>query len=221
MTNKDLERLKKLLEGTEFDVDDSDSVHALVKSKDIWKGVEFVECITDKANNFRKGKVYRLVPGKNIKGPNCIYTEDKKCATYGTASTLGLGGTMLCFNPSTEEAYVNQLKAKAFELYGDIQEADRFQEPNGNTDTYREKGNKSNPEWDYIKHQDELFFYSILLYKEGKWAKKLPKRIEVSILNIVIEDNYQAFEKCKSIGKEAIYDYMDRCLEKLLNDEVD
>jgi len=221
MTNENLERLKKLLEGTEFDVDDSDSVHALVKSKDPWEGVEFVECITDQSNNFRKGKVYRLVPGKNIKCPNCIYTEDKKSGIYGTASTLGLGGTMLCFNPSTEEAYVNQLKDKAFELYGDIQDPDRFEEPTSNIDTHRAVDNLVNPEWDYIKNQDELFLYSILLYKGGKWAKKLPKRIEVSILNIIIEDNYQAFEKCKSIGKEAIFDYMSKQLEKLLNDEVD
>jgi hypothetical protein len=221
MTNEKLERLKKVLSGTEFEKEASSIYFRLASSKDPWQGVEFVECITDKATNFRKGKVYRLVPGKNIKGPNCIYTEDKKCATYGTASTLGLGGTMLCFNPSTEEAYVNQLKAKAFELYGDIQDLDRFEEPTSNIDWHRAVDNLVNPEWDYVKHQDELFFYSILLYKEGKWAKNLTKRIEVSILNIVIEDNYQAFEKCKSIGKEAIFNYMSKCLEKYLNDEVD
>jgi hypothetical protein len=221
MTNENLERLKKLLEGTEFDVDDSDSVHALVKSKDPWEGVEFVECITDKANNFRKGKVYRLVPGKNIKGPNSIYTEDKKSGIYGTASTLGLGGTMLCFNPSTEEAYVNQLKDKAFELYGDIKDGDFFEFPEQIKCSISLESKDYSSNWNYTKIYDNLRLHGFILYEKGKWAKKLPKRIEVAILNIIIEDNYQAFEKCKSIGKEAIFDYMSKQLEKLLNDEVD
>ena len=189
MTNEDLERLIKVLDGTQFEIENRADGYVWVSLKDPWEGVEF--CKSKSSDS-----IYLVADLKDL--------DLKKR-----------------YIPSTEEAYVNQLKAKALELYGDIKDQDKFLEPNGNTDTYREKGNKSNPEWDYIKNQDELFLYSILLYKGGKWAKKLPKRIEVSILNIIIEDNYQAFEKCKSIGKEAIFDYMSKQLEKLLNDEVD
>jgi hypothetical protein len=216
MTNENLERLIKVLDGTQFEIENRADGYVWVSLKDPWEGVEFVECITDKAFNFKEGKIYRLAQGRDIYGIICIYNEGNTIS-----SVYICYGSGIWFKPSTEEAYVNQLKAKAFELYGEIKDQDRFQEPNGNTDTYREKGNKSNPEWDYIKNQDELFLYSILLYKGGKWAKKLPKRIEVSILNIVIEDNEVAFDKCKSIGKEAIFDYMSKQLGKLLNDEVD
>jgi hypothetical protein len=228
MTNKDLERLIKVLDGTQFEIENRADGYVWVSLKDLWEGVEFVECITDQSNNFRKGKVYRLVPSKNIKGPNCIYTEDKKCAIYGTASTLGLGGTKLCFNPSTEEAYVNQLKAKAFELYGDIQDLDRFEEPTSYIDTHRAVDNLVNPEWDYIKNQDELFFYSILLYKEGKWATKLPKRIDIkydggnaSDKNFYFEYDNAATEKMINIGCPKIGEFLAKQLEKYLNDEVD
>jgi diphthamide synthase (EF-2-diphthine--ammonia ligase) len=117
--------------------------------------------------------------------------------------------------PSTEEDYVNQLKAKAFELYREINVGDIFSIGTVSMDI------RGIPNFVYNKKLDSLFYGAVVLYENGKWAKKLPKRIEVSILNIIIEDNYHAFEKCKSIGKEAIFDYMSKQLEKLLNDEVD
>jgi hypothetical protein len=216
MTNEDLERLIKVLDGTQFEIENRADGYVWVSLKDPWEGVEFVECITYKAFNFKEGEICRLARGRDINGIICIYNEGNTLS-----SVYICHGAEIWFQPCTKESYVNQLKAKAFELYGDIQDLDRFQEPNGNTDTYRAVDNFVNPEWDYIKNHDELFFYSILLYKEGQWAKKLPKRIEVSILSIVTEDNEAALEKCKSIGEEAIFDYMSKCLEKLLNDEVD
>jgi len=196
MNSEKLERLKKVLSGTEFEVEATSIYSALIPLKDIWEGVEFCK---SKWND-------SIHPINNV-------------------SKIDIGER---YTPSTEEAYVNQLKAKAFGLYGDIQDQDKFFEPHGNTDTYREKGNKSNPEWDYIKHDDELFFYSILLYKGGKWAKKLPKRIEVNFDGGSVSDQSFFFiyggpakEKLISIGYNKTGKFLAKKLEKLLNDEVD
>ena len=226
MNNEKLERLKKVLSGTEFETEATSIYRALAPLKDIWEGVEFVECETDKAFNFKEGKIYRLAQGRDIDGIICIYNE---CGGKETPySSFGLGGTKRNFNPSTKEAYVNQLKAKAFELYGDIQNLDRFEEPTSNIDTYRAVDNFVNPEWDYVKHDDELFFYSILLYKNGKWAKKLPKRIEVKFDGGNVPDQSFFFiyigparEKLKSIGYNETGEFLADQLEKYLNDEVD
>ena len=180
MTNENLERLIKVLDGTQFEIENRADGYVWVSLKDPWEGVEFCKS----------------------KSSDSIYLVNEVDTQNG-------------YTPSTEEAYVNQLKAKAFELYGEIKEGDRFEDWEGNdfeiySDVFR-----------YSKIDNRLFLDSWTIHEEGKWAKKLPKRIEVSILNIIIEDNYQAFEKCKSIGKEAIFDYMSKQLEKLLNDEVD
>ena len=223
MNNEKLERLKKVLSGTEFEVEATSIYSALIPLKDIWEGVEYVECITDKAFNFKEGKIYRLAQGRDIDGIMCIYNEGNTLS-----SVYIIYGNEPWFNPSTEEAYVNQLKAEAFEMYGDIQNLDRFEEPTSNIDTYRAVDNFVNPEWDYIKNDDELFFYSILLYKNGKWAKKLPKRIEVKFDGGNVPDQSFFFiyigparEKLKSIGYNKTGEFLADQLEKYLNDEVD
>ena len=180
MTNENLERLIKVLDGTQFEIENRADGYVWVSLKDPWEGVEFCKS----------------------KSSDSIYLVNEVDAQNG-------------YTPSTEEAYVNQLKAKAFQLYGEIKEGDRFEDLEGNDfEIYRTV-------FTYSKIENRLYLSSWIIHEEGKWAKKLPKRIEVSILNIIIEDNYQAFEKCKSIGKEAIFDYMSKQLEKLLNDEVD
>ena len=196
MNSEKLERLKKVLSGTEFEVEATSIYSALIKLKDIWEGVEFC-----------KSKwIDSIHPINNV-------------------SKIAIGER---YTPSTEEAYVNQLKAKAFGLYGEIQDQDGFKEPDGNTDTYREKGSKVNPKWDYVKHQDELFFYSILLYKNGQWAKKLPKRIEVNFDggNVEAKGFYFIYdntttEKMINIGCPKIGEFLANQLEEYLNDEVD
>jgi hypothetical protein len=217
MKNEDLERLKKLLKGTEFEIKAGDNVFACITVKDHWEGVEFVECTTDPRYNFKRGKVYRLVPGANIGRGNCIYTEDGE-----TGSCLGIGGTKKNFNPSTEEAYVDQLKAKAFELFGEIKDGDRFDRSSMGFVVKQGNDEVKNLEpFFYFKDHDQLWKGGLCIYNKGQWAKKLPKRIEVLGLGITFGPNEAAYDKAMSIGKEAINDYMTKQLEKLLNDEVE
>ena len=189
--------------------------------RDIWEGVEFVECTTDQALYFKRGKVYRLVAGANLGRGDCIYTEDG-----GKGSCLGIGGTKKNFKPSTIDAYVEQLKAKAFELYGEIQDQDKFEEPSGNIDTYRSVDNARNLKWDYIKDSYQLFFYSILLYEKGQWAKKLPKRIEVLSATMLQSDpNKDLWVMGFEINPEVKLScnhhlFLAKELEKYLNGEI-
>ena len=212
MKNEDLERLIKVLDGTDFKIENMDDVSVWVSLKDPWEGVEFVECTTDQALYFKRGKVYRLVPGANLGRGDCIYTEDG-----GKGSCLGIGGTKKNFKPSTEDAYVEQLKAKAFELYGEIQDQDKFEDPSGNIHTYRDFNNTPNPKWDYIKDSDWLFFYSIVLYEKGQWAKKIPKRIEISDLNCTWIWTEESYKKVLEIGIEVVKEHMTKQLEEYLN----
>lgn len=79
------------------------------------------------------------------------------------------------YKPSTEQAYVDQLKKQAFELYGEIKEGDRFDAIfYGNTVTIG-KGLG----FYYCKSTDALHFNGWIVYEKGIWAKKLPKRVEV------------------------------------------
>jgi hypothetical protein len=73
------------------------------------------------------------------------------------------------FKPSTEQAYVDQLKAKAFELYGEIKEGDRFTDWNGDEFCIDTLG------FQYRKKYDALRFGDWIIYSEGKWAKKIEK----------------------------------------------
>ena len=181
--------------------------------RDIWEGVEFVECTTDQALYFKRGKVYRLVAGANLGRGDCIYTEDGE-----KGSCLGIGGTKKNFKPSTIDAYVEQLKAKAFELYGEIKEQDKFEEPSGRvwvlTNVFKTSGNK---EWKYNKDIDCLMHYSLVVYQQGQWAKKLPKRIEISDLNCTWIWTEESYKKVLEIGIEVVKEHMTKQLEEYLN----
>ena len=177
MKSEDLERLKKLLKGTEFEIENTYIDYAFVAVNE-WEGVDFVECKTDRSDIFKRGKVYRLVPEKDIEGKDCIY--DSKNIE---GSAYGFGGTKKNFKPSTEEAYFDQLKAKAFELYGEIKDKDVFQFPEQIKCSISLKSKEDSSTWNYTKICDNLWLNGFILYKKGQWAKKLPKRIEVFVKN--------------------------------------
>ena len=88
-------------------------------------------------------------------------------------------------SPAKEAEYVEQLKREAFERYGEIKDGDKFQ--------FYGKGFHSiklsdTPDLDYFKEFDELSLWGFPLYKQGKWAKKQGKRVEVEINDRVWRD---------------------------------
>lgn len=222
MKTEDYERLKKLCDENGFEIispgfyqadfhhivskkkeDTEDKVRSICdkiikdlndqidKNKDIWEGVEFYE-------DPSTGKIKPMT--------NYVINSLKK-------------GIRLLIHPSTEKAYVEQLKAKAFELYGEIKEGDKFENPSGGT---REVDEKSNDQWEYYKGHDQLFFYNVELYCEGKWAKRLPKRIEVeskySFLESSREDLQCNFELSQKINDiEGVGQFLAKQLEEYLN----
>ena len=189
MTNENLERLIKVLDGTQFEIENRADGYVWVSLKDPWEGVEFCKS----------------------KSSDSIYLVNEVDAQNG-------------YTPSTEEAYVNQLKAKAFELYGEIKEGDRFEDLEGNDfEIYRTV-------FTYSKIENRLYLSSWIIHEEGKWAKKLPKRIEVVSSCCSFENdknNYVFNYKCKIVnadnGEDArnLGEFISDQLEKYLNDEVD
>jgi hypothetical protein len=79
------------------------------------------------------------------------------------------------FGISTEQAYVDQLKAKAFELYGEIMEGDKFIEPTGRKNLFNDTGFGIV----YNKHSDFLYNENLILYRQGKWATRVPEKVKV------------------------------------------
>ena len=80
---------------------------------------------------------------------------------------------LFLYKPSTQQAYVDQLKAKAFELYGEIKEGDMFTDWDGNKFCIDILG------FQYRKKHDALSFGGWLIYSEGKWATRVPEKVKV------------------------------------------
>ena len=150
-------------------LEDNTKFFVVSKKKDEWEGVEFAECINH--SDYKVGIIYRT--DSEIKTfINCFKSD-----------------SLECFKPSTEQAYVDQLKAKAFELYGEIKEGGIFKHDSRYIKNICGKDGDSC----YLKDSDELFILGSLIYKKGKWAKKIEKvKVEwvaTSITNITFSYN--------------------------------
>jgi hypothetical protein len=87
-------------------------------------------------------------------------------------------GFVQVYCPSTESAYIDQLKKEAFKRFGEIKEGDRFDcsifcELNITPSTIQKSFNQG---FEYIKDrlgEECLLFNSSIIYSNGKWAKKI------------------------------------------------
>jgi hypothetical protein len=198
MKQSDIDRLKEKL-GDEFELvtqspDENDKFFVVIaKKKDPWKGVEFAESTWS-------GNILPVNQIDDFENSHIIY-----------------------FKPSTEAAYVEQLKSKAKKLYGQIKEGDLFSSlfyPECNHTVER-----SDLQWDYDKLNDCLVLNGFPVYHQGKWAKKI-ERFKVYSNGGSI--NSQAFffrwgqkekEKMQDIGFVELCDYLAKCLEDKLNEK--
>ena len=222
MKQEDINKLKELCEsnGFYFDFDVISETAVVAKPKDIWEGVEFVEILVD-WNGFAVGSIAKVIEERisglmvfcpigesiSILKPNAIY--DKKIDII---------------KPSTEEAYIEQLKKEAFKRFGDIKESENIIEPDGNISSLLlGKGKNPNIEWDYLKEKDILFYYSIVVYKQGKWAKKIEKAEvkpdggDARVLIFGFDFNLKAREKYNEIGYWKVCEYLASQLQDYLN----
>jgi len=176
MKPEDFERLKAICEKEGFDVlnlthDDNEKYILVKKAKDEWEGVEFVKSLDNSYQAFTKGKIYKIRTLKDNYGNIGVFVDDKGSVTNGWhISNL---------KPSTEQAYVDQLKDEAFELYGDIKEWDEFDRSDMNIDSIDDIAKCESNKFTYFKKDDCLEFGHIIIYSKGKWAKKIEKvRVE-------------------------------------------
>jgi hypothetical protein len=225
MKQDDFERLKSVCEKEGFEIStyrESDDNGTLIhiKPKDIWEGVEFAECV-DIACDTPELKMGRLYKIKLIYG------------NYVQLIGLDFSFGKQLFKPSTESAYVEQLKKEAFERFGDIKEGDRFDRTSVNPIW----GNKELAKLidgtfylQYDKILDRLFYGNLCVYEKGKWATKLPKRIEVKwqwntyrkqvFYNFYSDFSYMLVTKNDDEKLVEIGDFLSSQLEKYLNNEI-
>ena len=137
-------------------------VEQLKIEADIWKGVEFA--IADYNGIIYKIDRFETSPMKKIWFSHGKFLFPEKC------------------KPSTESAYVEQLKAKAHELYGEINDGDRF-ELNG-----VEFRVPTGFDLRYVSEHDKLVLDNYMkcphIYQQGKWAKKVDEPIRVNVSSV-------------------------------------
>src|SRR5690606_31434373 len=177
MTPQDIEKLKTLCEkeGFELDFISQSTQGAMdifrVSKKDEWEGVEFA--IADYNGIIYKIDRFETSPMKKIWFSHGKFLFPEKC------------------KPSTEAAYVEQLKAKAKELYGEIKDGDVFDRREiCSGGTIRDVFHDYNKEYSYSKHNDTLYLGSLGIYKQGKWAKKVEEPIKANISSFTLSNPY-------------------------------
>ena len=208
MKSEDFERLKAVCEKEGFDVytykEDTNLgmlIHIKPK-KDKWEGIEFFQF---KGNHFKVEEFYpRLI--RSFDGLNY---EKKHC------------------EPSTESAYVAQLKAEAFKRLGEIKEGDSFDREDWKMEDERPYGigvigQYIQDGFNYRKCNDSLMFRGTTIYRQGKWASRVPKRIDVKAFyhndyNLMHRIDFKTSSRVEITKKEL--DFLASALEKFLNNE--
>jgi hypothetical protein len=158
------EGIKLVIEfGQEVNQNWSEPTFTATNPKDEWEGVEFAECVL-KSLSYTVGLIYPI----KCKTITCIETKRDDFNNENSQDKM-------FFKPSTESAYVEQLKAKAFELFGNIYETGIVLEDWEETIFTIEPGGRL----EYWKKNDQLKVGRWVIFQEGKWAKRVKKRVKV------------------------------------------
>jgi hypothetical protein len=219
MKQQDIERLKKICEKEGFELSYEIDVHNpiffKITKKDPWDRVEFAECINNRNScAYTNGKIYPIVSIVD----NYVNTlfDDEFYPKNGRHKDF--------IRPSTEAAYVEQLKEKAKELYGDIKEGDEFDRTSINPRwgvVKMEMSEKRGLDYfNYDKANDTLYFGKYAIYSKGQWAKKI-ERVRVNLFSFRHEGDYANFVfnvSKNACFKSGITDYLAKCLEDKLNE---
>lgn len=210
MKQEDFDRLKAVCEkeGFEIGFKYNESTYTVRLKKDIWEGVEFVEALVSMVG-FTEGKIYKVVNLKDDEGYLLVNFDDRYLEENGM--------TPCNFKPSTESAYVEQLKAEAFKRFGEIKDGDRFFCSDRNGIFAVQKGD----EFRYFKDKDLLLIGTWDLYQKGKWATIVKERVKVSpASSSQLSNGIQDFKfvvKGRDFLKNGALDYLASKLEEYLN----
>lgn len=185
------------------------------KEKDPWTGCEFAEITEDSNSYITKGRIYPI--------------QDMALLNFRIRNDKGEDGGIIfkaSAKPSTEQAYIEQLKKEALERFGEIKKSQQFIDCFGCAKTV-----KTSYEEDYLyfKDSDQFFAYNICIYQQGKWATKLPERVKVEVVGSTLyatqmDDKQEIeirFESSKPINKSKseISEFLANELENYLNNK--
>lgn len=216
MTDQEIKTIQEKI-GPEFEVKRMNG-SVVVDAVDVWEGVEFVKCTEYYHRQFTEGKIYVV---EEITKSNILVSCDDKRNPNGWAKDL--------FIPSTEQAYKDQLIKEAKERYGEIKDGDRF-----DTTDLGYEGTHMKVEFipqigypkgmNYEKYSDKLYYSNVLIYKEGKWAKKIENpevkaeggNIDSGHFYFVMND--QAKKKCRDIGCWDVNVFLAQSLQDYLSE---
>ena len=190
MNAEDFEELKAICEEKGFDITIESMNEAMisVKKKDPWAGVEFV---IPNHNSPCLKKPYKAVSFKNgFVQVYCPYSGD------GSLSQLQLNEV----DPSTEQAYVEQLEEEAFDRFGQDIDTSKIDDSNMNGGRIVFDKNKDSP-FLYRKNTDTLYACGVPLYQAGKWAERVKERIEVKLIG------YPTWTNNKSAGYDFCFHF--------------
>jgi hypothetical protein len=206
MNSTDLKMIEKILDALGFRVNVSfafEESQVVVTKKDPWEGVEFVMDAW--------GFIFKIdkKEGERFYDCNGKWESISRCS------------------PSTEEAYVEQLKKEAFERFGLIKVGDEF-----NAEWNIVKSNTIAKEydpdkWTYDSTNDRLFLAKIgdggaIIYQKGKWAERVKDRITVKYHKPASNNDayYFGFKISNlTFDREKAGKYLAQQLENYLNDE--
>jgi hypothetical protein len=220
MKAEDLERLKEICVRAGFTIITGsilpkDSILVEVAKKDIWDGVEFAKCINNGDSRcFTVGRIYPLLDVYE-------YELSFRLDDEGTRN----GWDKEYFKPSTEQAYIEQLKKEAYDRFGKIKKYDKFQCVNSDYVAEIFIIDEDNVRFEYDKESDSLLFNGFLIYEKGKWSKKI-ERIKVKPDGGNIDSghfyfvmNNTAKDKCREIGCWNVTEFLSSQLEQFLNEK--
>lgn len=212
METKDFVRLQKLCEENGFEITQysaGTSINISMK-KDSWEGVEFAK-VNQEFGCITIGKIYKVIINE---------TDVVKVIIHN--SIIKMYDLNKCYlDPSTEEAYIEQLKAKAFELYGEIKDGDKFDRSELNIQPKRViiDATSSKDSFFYNKEDDTITSYGIYIYKNGIWAKKLSKRIIIQTNHTKQKVKFYSYNEKITIDNNMAH-FLGEQLEKYLNKEI-
>lgn len=209
MTTEEFERLKAICEKEGFDISQVNSYLIQVSKKDPWDGVEFAQYKFPWEGEEYHFKIQAMTDKMLIDSCGTDMFKDN------------------C-KPSTEQAYVDQLKKEAFERFGHIKHDDIFDvTPIGyqNKKAFISLGD--NPKWKYDKKKDQLYFECFLLYSKGKWAERVKELINISNENSCIiysgkrlEFQFRSSFSIDKTKANELGQFLAKQLEAYLNNEI-
>ena len=221
MKNKDFERLKEICEREGFEIEISspwDQTYRIFK-KDPWDGVYFVEAIESIKDQFTKGKIYKVktIDSKSID----VELDDSGSTKNGWVKNL--------LKPSTEQAYIEQLKKEAFERFGLIKVGDEFKAEWNNVKANTIAKEYDPDKWTYDSSNDRLFLAKMgdggaIIYQQGEWAERVKEMIKVTYIDWECADNKMEVNFSFKINnwktvkdKDDVGDFLSQKLENHLN----